>query len=56
VSAATAELAARGAAGAKVVAGRHNRAALAMYRACGFVPAASVEIHPGVVSEVLTWP
>lgn len=56
VAAATDELYARGIAAAKVVTAGHNHSALAMYRSCGFRPAASFELHPGVVSEVLTWP
>jgi ribosomal protein S18 acetylase RimI-like enzyme len=56
VATAVEELRARGVPAAKVVAASHNRPALALYRGCGFSRATSIEIHPGVTSEVLTWP
>ena len=40
---------------AKVVTTADNLAALAMYRACGFVSASDVEVHAGRSSEVLLW-
>ena len=40
---------------AKVVTTADNLAALAMYRACGFVTADGVEVHAGRSSEVLVW-
>jgi ribosomal protein S18 acetylase RimI-like enzyme len=55
VDAATRALAARGISAVKVVTGADNGAALRMYEACGFTPAARLELHPGVVSEVLVW-
>jgi ribosomal protein S18 acetylase RimI-like enzyme len=55
VRAVTAELARRGAPAVKVTFGESNRAALALYSACDFVPAARVEVHDGTVSEVLVW-
>jgi ribosomal protein S18 acetylase RimI-like enzyme len=55
VDAVTAELARRGALAVKVTFGADNAAALALYTACDFVPAARVEVHDGTVSEVLVW-
>jgi ribosomal protein S18 acetylase RimI-like enzyme len=55
VAAGTAEFARRGTSTAKVVTTDDNTAALAMYRACGFVTAAGVEVHAGRASEVLVW-
>jgi ribosomal protein S18 acetylase RimI-like enzyme len=55
VAAATAEFDRRGTAAAKVVTTDDNAAALAMYRACGFVGTAAVEVHSGRASEVLVW-
>ena len=40
---------------AKVVTTADNLAALAMYRACGFVAADGLEVHAGRSSEVLVW-
>jgi ribosomal protein S18 acetylase RimI-like enzyme len=40
---------------ARVVAGADNEAALGLYRACGFRTAATVQVHRGTASEVLTW-
>lgn len=54
VGEATAELKRRGAAGVRVVVGSENQAAIALYRACGFEPAARFEMHAGRASEVLT--
>jgi ribosomal protein S18 acetylase RimI-like enzyme len=55
VRAATDAFAARGVTAAKVVTTADNAAALAMYRACGFVPTTGVEVHAGRSSEVLVW-
>lgn len=55
VGAALDELAGRGVASARVVAGADNTAALALYRSCGFVPVRTTEVHVGVRSEVLRW-
>ncbi len=54
VGEAAAELRRRGAAGIRVVVGAENQAAIALYQACGFEPAARFEMHAGRVSEVLT--
>ena len=55
VDAVTAEFARRGVTAARVVAGADNEAALGLYRACGFRSAATVQVHRGTSSEVLTW-
>ena len=55
VDAVTAEFARRGVTAARVVAGADNEAALGLYRACGFRTAATVQVHRGTSSEVLTW-
>jgi ribosomal protein S18 acetylase RimI-like enzyme len=55
VAAGTAEFRARGVDAAKVVTTADNAAALAMYRACGFVETVPVEVHSGRRSEVLVW-
>jgi ribosomal protein S18 acetylase RimI-like enzyme len=55
VHAATAEFSRRGITETKVVTTADNGAALAMYRACGFVPTTGVEVHAGRASEVLVW-
>jgi ribosomal protein S18 acetylase RimI-like enzyme len=55
VDAVTAEFARRGVAGARVVAGVDNEPALRLYRACGFRPAATLQVHKGTASEVMTW-
>lgn len=55
VRGATVEFHARGIDEAKVVTTADNTAALAMYRAAGFAPAAAVEVHAGRASEVLVW-
>ena len=55
VRAATDAFTQRGVDTAKVVTTADNDAALAMYRACGFVSAAGVEVHAGRTSEVLVW-
>jgi ribosomal protein S18 acetylase RimI-like enzyme len=55
VAAATDEFVRRGTTTAKVVTTVDNARALALYRACGFAPAAGVEVHPGRASEVLVW-
>ena len=55
VDAVTAEFARRGVTAARVVAGADNEAALGLYRACGFRTAATLHVHRGTASEVLTW-
>ena len=55
VDAVTTEFARRGVTAARVVAGADNEAALGLYRACGFRTAATVQVHRGTASEVLTW-
>lgn len=55
VDAVTEEFARRGVSAARVVAGADNEAALALYRACGFRTARTVQVHRGTPSEVLTW-
>jgi ribosomal protein S18 acetylase RimI-like enzyme len=55
VGAVTDEFARRGVAAARVVAGADNDAALGLYRACGFRTAATLHVHRGTASEVLTW-
>ena len=55
VAAVTAEFARRGVTAARVVTGADNEAALGLYRACGFRTAATLHVHRGTASEVLTW-
>lgn len=55
VDAATTAFRDRGIDAAKVVTTSDNPAALAMYRACGFVSTVKVEVHAGRESEVLVW-
>ena len=55
VDAACVEFRARGIHAARVVTTADNDRALAMYRACGFGPAARLEVHAGRDSEVLVW-
>jgi ribosomal protein S18 acetylase RimI-like enzyme len=55
VATVTAEFARRGVTAARVVAGADNEAALRLYRACGFRTAATLQVHRGTASEVLTW-
>lgn len=55
VRAATNEFDRRRVRAAKVVTTTDNGAAIAMYRACGFVSTAGLEFHPGRSSEVLVW-
>ncbi len=55
VTATTDEFTRQGITTAKVVTTADNRAALAMYRACGFDSARGVEVHAGRTSEVLVW-
>lgn len=55
VAAALDEFGARRVTTAKVVTTADNASALAMYQACGFVPATDVEVHEGRASEVLVW-
>ena len=55
VDAVTAEFTRRGVTAARVVAGADNEAALGLYRACGFRTAATLQVHRGTASEVLTW-
>jgi ribosomal protein S18 acetylase RimI-like enzyme len=49
------EFASRGVPAARVVAGTDNEAALRLYHSAGFRHAATVQVHAGVASEVLTW-
>jgi ribosomal protein S18 acetylase RimI-like enzyme len=56
VAAATDELRRRGIEHAHVVTARDNEAAQRAYFACGFQRLATVEVHSGVVQEVLVWP
>jgi ribosomal protein S18 acetylase RimI-like enzyme len=55
VAAANEELARRGVTNARVVVGASNAPALALYRATGFRPSASIQVHANAKSEVLTW-
>jgi ribosomal protein S18 acetylase RimI-like enzyme len=55
VGAAVTEFGARNVAAAKVVAGAGNRAAIALYEACGFELAEQLEVHSGLASVVLVW-
>jgi len=55
VEAVIAEFARRGVTEARVVAGADNEPALQLYRACGFRPAVTLQVHSGVASEVMTW-
>ena len=55
VLAANEELARRGVGDARVVVASSNAPALALYRSSGFRPSASVRVHAGTASEVLTW-
>ena len=55
VRAATIEFDRRQVQAAKVVTTADNNAAIAMYRACGFVSTTGLEVHPGRSSEVLVW-
>ncbi len=55
VAAAVREIDHRSVGAVKVVAGMHNDAALALYRACGFVLVETMEVHDGVTSAVLVW-
>jgi ribosomal protein S18 acetylase RimI-like enzyme len=55
VQAFTAELGRRGVRGARVVVGADNDAAIRLYESCGFARVASIEVHPGTPSQVLTW-
>lgn len=49
------ELDYRGIDAVKVVAGSHNEAALALYRAAKFEEVETIEVHAGVSSSVLVW-
>lgn len=55
VGAALEELVGRGVVAARVVTGSDNRAALALYRACGFDRVITIAVHTGTPSEVLVW-
>ena len=55
VDAITAEFSRRGVGAARVVAGADNEPALRLYRACGFRSAATLQVHKGTASEVMTW-
>jgi len=56
VDAFTAELRRRDVGGARVVVAAGNARAVHVYEACGFKPAARIEVHKGTPSQVLTWP
>jgi ribosomal protein S18 acetylase RimI-like enzyme len=55
VTAANDELGRRGVDNTRVVVSAGNKPAIALYRSAGFRPAASIEVHAGARSEVLTW-
>jgi ribosomal protein S18 acetylase RimI-like enzyme len=55
VAAVNDELSRRGVTAARVVTASTNRAALGLYEAAGYRRAATVQVHAGVSSEVLTW-
>jgi ribosomal protein S18 acetylase RimI-like enzyme len=55
VTAFTEELRSRRTAGARVVVASDNTAAIGLYLACGFTRAASLEVHEGRSSTLLTW-
>jgi glycosyltransferase involved in cell wall biosynthesis/ribosomal protein S18 acetylase RimI-like enzyme len=55
VLAVTDELTRRGVTNARVVAGTGNAPALRLYSSAGYRPAAQIEVHEGVGSQVLTW-
>ena len=55
VTAGLQELAARGVEGVQVVTAASNEPAIRAYGAAGFRRHATVEVHPGVVQEVLVW-
>lgn len=56
VDAFTAELRRRHVEAARVVVAADNDGAVRVYQACGFKPAARIEVHKGTTSQVLTWP
>jgi ribosomal protein S18 acetylase RimI-like enzyme len=56
VQAFTTELTRRRVAGARVVVGADNEAAIRLYEQCGFAKVARIEVHRGTPSQVLTWP
>jgi ribosomal protein S18 acetylase RimI-like enzyme len=56
VDAFTGELSVRRVAHARVVVGADNAAAIALYQRSGFKPTATIEVHRGTPSQVLTWP
>jgi ribosomal protein S18 acetylase RimI-like enzyme len=49
------DLAARGVGALRVVVAADNEAAVAVYRACDFVPVGRTEVHRGRISEVMVW-
>ena len=55
VAAVNEELRRRGVDDAKVVAAADNRTALRLYQAAGYRRTATIEVHGGAPSEVLTW-
>ncbi|MFP5377999.1 MAG: N-acetyltransferase family protein [Acidimicrobiia bacterium] len=55
VEGAVAQLAGRGSGSVRVVTASDNRPALALYAACGFRPAGSLDLHRGATSQVLRW-
>lgn len=56
LSAAQAQLVARGVGGARVVTAAGNEAALALYARAEFSPRRTIEVHAGVEQVVLAWP
>lgn len=55
VEAFLADVQARGGSEAYTVTAADNPASVALYRACGFVPASEFELHPGTTSLVMQW-
>ena len=55
VTAVNEELTRRGVTNARVVVAATNAAALQLYKASGFRPSTSIEVHARTTSEVLTW-
>jgi ribosomal protein S18 acetylase RimI-like enzyme len=55
VTAVNEELTQRGVTSARVVTAAGNAAALALYRSAGYTPVATVQVHAGSDSRVLTW-
>lgn len=55
VEGAVAQLVGRGSGSVRVVTASDNGPALALYAACGFRPAGSLDLHRGATSQVLRW-